>query len=125
MYRLELWFKRKDQGMADELLQRMNALSPTSRAANGSSGHTERTAALQRSVPGQLGSESIVWQCSSTLRRNSYITSAPEAAGVDSAPGSRVHVVPFDAIYDGGKSHLHIDGYSSVVTVRSAHTTSH
>jgi hypothetical protein len=26
MYRLELWFKRKDQTMADELLSRMNAL---------------------------------------------------------------------------------------------------
>ena len=26
MYRLELWFKRKDQGVADELLARMNGL---------------------------------------------------------------------------------------------------
>ena len=30
MYRLELWFKRKDQGMADELLGRMQTiLGPT------------------------------------------------------------------------------------------------
>ena len=33
MYRLELWFKRKDQGVADELLARMNTtLGATSKS---------------------------------------------------------------------------------------------
>ena len=33
MYRLELWFKRKDQAVADELLQRMcTALGPTAKS---------------------------------------------------------------------------------------------
>lgn len=33
MYRLELWIKRKDQGVADELLARMQtALGPTSKS---------------------------------------------------------------------------------------------
>ena len=32
MYRLELWFKRNDQAIADELLKRMNEhLGPTSK----------------------------------------------------------------------------------------------
>ena len=33
MYRLELWFKKKDQGIADELLNRMTAtLGPSSKS---------------------------------------------------------------------------------------------